>query len=362
MAGPASTLLTRRGLLACAAALGPANACGRATSPDERGPTRTGGLDPALIAETLRTAEALPQLRSIIVARDGRPVIERAFRGPSLDVPVNIKSAAKTVLSAVAGAAIDRKVLQGLDQPVAPILGRRVPVSADPRVRRITVEHLLSMEAGLEPTSGSNYGRWVSSRDWVGFALGRPFVADPGGPMLYSTGTSHILSAVLTAASGKTTHELARTWIAQPLGIAIPPWPRDPQGIYFGGNDMLMSPRALLAFGELYRNRGLHKGVRVLPKSWVDDSWRSRGGRSPWTGYTYGLGWWIRSAGRHPVYFAWGYGGQMVYVVPSLALTAVMTSNANARGVDGHVQALHAMVDQLIVPAAERGGQGASAT
>ena len=66
-------------------------------------------------------------------------------------------------------------------------------------------------------------------------------------------GSSHLLSAVLTRASGRSTHALAREWLGEPLGIEIPPWPRDPQGIFFGGNDMLMSPRALLRFGELYR-------------------------------------------------------------------------------------------------------------
>ena len=75
--------------------------------------------------------------------------------------------------------------------------------------------------------------------------------------MLYSTGSSHLLSAVLTRASGRSTHDLAREWLAEPLGIELPPWPRDPQGIYFGGNDMLMSPRALLRFGELYGIVGL---------------------------------------------------------------------------------------------------------
>jgi CubicO group peptidase (beta-lactamase class C family) len=288
------------------------------------------------------------------VAHNGG-VLERAVRGPGLDTPVNIKSAAKTVLAAVAGAAIDRRVLRGLDQPIGPILGARIPAAADPRVREITIEHLLSMAAGLEPTSGRNYGRWVSSRNWVAHALSRPFVAEPGGRMLYSTGSSHILSAVLTAAAGRSTLELARAWIGQPLGVTVPPWPRDPQGIYFGGNDMLLSPRALLRFGELYRNGGMHGARRVLSRGWVEDSWRSRGGRSPYTGYTYGLGWWLRSAGPHRVNFAWGYGGQMVFVVPSLALTVVMTSDPAARGVNGHVQALHGLLDEAII-----GGAGAA--
>jgi CubicO group peptidase (beta-lactamase class C family) len=347
------------GLLA--AALTPVAGCGRAAQPPEAqaaaetpATAQRPGLDAGLLQAAVQRAQTLPQLRALIVARDGETLFERAFRGPGLDAPVNIKSAAKTVLAAVAGGAVSRGLLR-LDQPIAPVLGRRVPADADPRVRQITLEHLLTMAAGLEPTSGPNYGRWVTSSNWVAFALSRPFVAQPGGRMLYSTGTSHILSAVLTAAAGRSTLELAHDWIGAPLGVTIPPWTRDPQGIYFGGNEMLMSPRALLRFGEMYRNCGLHGAARVLPAAWVEDSWRSRGGRSPWTGYTYGLGWWIREARGRPVYFAWGYGGQMIYVIPSLALCVAITSAADARGVDGHVQALHALVDQILVPAAEQG-------
>jgi CubicO group peptidase (beta-lactamase class C family) len=342
------------GLLALGAL--PVAGCGEAAplAPAARPSVRRPGLDAERLAAAVRTAEGLPQLRSMIVARDGEVAFERAFRGPGLDTPVNIKSASKTVLASVTGAAIARGEL-ALDQPAVPILGRRAPAAADPRLREITVEHLLSMEAGLEPTSGANYGAWVSSRDWVGYALTRPFVDQPGGRMLYSTGTSHILSAVLTAATGRSTLANTRAWLGEPLGIEVPAWTRDPQGIYFGGNEMALSPRALLRFGELHRNGGVHAGARVLPEAFVRDAWRSRGGRSPWTGYTYGLGWWLREAGGHPVAFAWGYGGQMVYVAPDLGLTVVMTSDPTARGVRGHVQALHALFDQALVPAAERG-------
>ena len=80
---------------------------------------------------------------------------------------------------------------------------------ADPRKQAITIEDLLTMRSGLESTSGGNYGRWVSSRNWVRYALERPMVSDPGTSMEYSTGTSHLLSAILTKASGKTTHQFA---------------------------------------------------------------------------------------------------------------------------------------------------------
>lgn len=318
-------------------------------------PVATRGLDPARVATTLSAASQLPRLRSLVVLRDGEELVAERFNGgPGLDMPVNIKSASKSVLSALVGIAIDRGVLTGVDQPVGSVLSADAPANPDPRLARVTVGNLLSMQAGLERTSGGNYGRWVSSPNWVRFALARPFVAEPGGAMLYSTGSSHLLSAMLTRASGRSTHALAQDWLARPLGIAIPPWPRDAQGIDFGGNDMRMSPRALARFGELYRQGGTIGGRRILPAQWIEQSWTPRA-TSPWSGGRYGYGWFVGDARGYPIRFAWGYGGQMLYIVPDLRLTVVMTSDAAAARDGGHIDALHRLLADGIVPAAERG-------
>jgi CubicO group peptidase (beta-lactamase class C family) len=310
-------------------------------------------LDPTLLAATLAAAAQHPRLRTLIAARHGQPLVERVFRGPGLDRPANIKSASKSVLSALVGIAIARGVLEGPEQRVAPLLGPLLPREADPRVHAITVGHLLSMRAGLERTSGGNYGAFVASRDWVRHILTRPFDDAPGGAMIYSTGSSHLLAAVLARATRRSVHALAQDWLGRPLGIAIPDWRRDPQGIHFGGNDMLLSPRALLRFGELYRNLGRHGGREVVPESWVRESWKPRG-RSAWSGMPYGYGWWVAESDGLPVCFAWGYGGQMLYVVPELALTVAMTSDPDAPRVNGQIGELHALLTEGFIPAARR--------
>ena len=308
------------------------------------------------MAGTFEAASRLPRLRSLLVLRDGETLAERRFNGgPPLDQPVNIKSASKSVMSALVGIAIARGVLTGVEQPVVSVLGRDAPANPDPRLARVTVGNLLSMQAGLERTSGEYYGRWVSSPNWVRAALSRPFVDEPGGGMLYSTGNTHLLSAMLTRASGRSTLQLAREWLGEPLGIAIPAWSTDPQGIYFGGNQMRLSPRAMARFGELYRLGGVIDGKRVLPSHWIEQSWTPRA-VSPWSGGRYGYGWFIGEAAGHPVRFAWGYGGQMIYVVPDLRLTVVMTSDPNGARDNGHIGALHGLLADGIVPAAERGG------
>lgn len=313
-----------------------------------------GALDRALVDETMAHARAMPGLHSLVVARHGDEVLAERLRGPGLDAPVNVKSVSKSVVAALVGAAIARGVLESVEQPVAAVLDGLVPAGADPRVDAITIEHLLTMRAGLERTSGRNYGRWVTSPDWVRHVLTRPFVAEPGGRMLYSTGSYHLLSAALTQASGRSTLALARDWLGDPLGIDIPPWTRDPQGFYLGGNNMMLAPRALLRFGEMYRLGGAWRGAQVLPRGWVEASWTPRTS-SFFTGHAYGYGWFIVQARGYPVAYAWGYGGQMIYVVPDLGLTAAITSDPNApSGRSGYVRQLHRLLADTIIPAAEQ--------
>jgi CubicO group peptidase (beta-lactamase class C family) len=301
-------------------------------------------LEPAV-----ERARALPQLRALIVAIDGEPVVERAFRGPGLDTPVNVKSVAKTVIAALVGAAIERGVLDGPEQRIAPLLAGSLPREPDPRLGRVTIGHLLSMQAGLERTSGANYGGWVTSPDWVRNALARPFVDEPGGRMLYSTGNSHLLSAILTRTTGRSTLALAREWLGRPLGIEVPAWQRDPQGIYLGGNNMALSPRALLALGELYRTGGTANGRRVFAEEWVETSLAPRT-RSVFTGHAYGYGWFTVAMHGRPVHYAWGYGGQMLWIAPSLALTVVITSDPDGpSGRSGYARELHALIEDGIV-------------
>jgi CubicO group peptidase (beta-lactamase class C family) len=344
--------MTRRTtfLLAFLLLFAPAASAQQVTSPE-----------PASLDAVLDRAEKIAPLETVIVARDGKILAERGYRGNSVESPTNIKSASKTVISALVGIAIEKGVLEGVDQKIAPILRSRLPDDPDPRIEEITIGHLLSMQAGLGRTSGQNYGRWVSSRDWVRAALAMPFDGEPGGQMLYSTGSTHLLSAILTRASGRSTLELARDWLGPLDGFSIAAWERDPQGIYLGGNQMAMSPRSLLAFGELYRNRGrTAEGDQLVSPEWIEASWRQRT-NSRYTGDGYGYGWFLRTIGGQDVRYAWGYGGQMLYIAPELGLTVVMTSaedNPSAR--NGHRDALHALLAEII-GAVEAGGQAGNA-
>jgi len=304
---------------------------------------------PRRVEQILEEASALEPLQAAVIAHDGHIVAERGYRGHTTAGSTNIKSASKSIISALVGIAIDKGVLEGTDQPIAPLLEDDLPADPDPRIHEITIGYLLSMQAGLERTSGRNYGRWVASDNWVRAALARPFVDEPGGRMLYSTGSSHLLSAILTRVTGRGLRALARDWLGPLQEFEIGGWDRDPQGIYFGGNQMAMSTRSLLAFGELYRNGGQTlSGEQLLSAQWIETSWMRRT-RSRFSGDGYGYGWFLRRIGGHDVRYAWGYGGQMLYIVPSLKLTMAITSNESAPSArTGYRDELHDLLRRVI--------------
>lgn len=312
-------------------------------------------LDRVLLDSAFRRAATLPRLRSLLVAKNGRLVRERYYRGGGGDRVHNVKSASKSILSALVGIAIAQRRIGSVRQPISPYFPTELAAPDDRRKSTITIEDLLTMRSGLETTSFYNYGRWVSSRNWVRFALAQPMIATPGEQMIYSTGSTHLLSALLTRVSGMSTWQFAHRYLARPLSISLPQWQRDPQGIYFGGNDMFLSPRAMLAFGNLYLRRGrTPDGRQIVPSAWVDSSFVTRT-RSGWSGIDYGYGWWSRRLGGHMAHFAWGYGGQMIFIVPGVELTVVMTSDPEARLRErDHLEALYEMMDRYIIPAAAR--------
>ncbi|MEM9427187.1 MAG: serine hydrolase [Pseudomonadota bacterium] len=321
-------MLDRRSFLTAAAAALPAHAFAQGVSP---------------LASAVDQARGFGRMHALIVLKDGETLVEEQFTSASLDRPANIKSVSKTIVAAILGAAVDRGAVPSVTARLGDVAPSLIPQGADPRVADITLEDLVTLRAGLERTSGPNYGTWVSSSNWVANALSRPLIAEPGGRMLYSTGSTHILGAALARATGRSLLDLARDWLGAPLAIDIPAWTRDPQGFYLGGNDMALSPRALVSFGEMIRQNGLAGEARVLSEDWLAASFVPRT-RSPWSGLGYGYGWFLGRAAGQPYALARGYGGQVVVVAPSLGVTMVSLSDptrpARSGGYFGDLQRL----------------------
>jgi CubicO group peptidase (beta-lactamase class C family) len=117
---------------------------------------------------------------------------------------------------------------------------------------------------------------------------------------------------------------------------------------------MLMTPRQMIAVGELYLNRGQARGQQVVSAAWVDTSCVPRT-RSRWDGdREYGYGWWIQEFAGHRACFAWGFGGQYIFVFRELQLVVAITSATTvSEERRGYRRQLFDLIETHIVPRVE---------
>lgn len=287
-----------------------------------------------------RTARGLSQLHAIMVQRGNDVIIAEAPRGGGLDRAANIKSCSKSVVALILGTAVTRGEIKRVTDTLSTVAPKLIPAKATPGVASITMEDLVTLRGGLESTSGANYGSWVQSPNWVSYALRRPMLDEPGGRMIYSTGSTHVLGAAISTATGKTLLALARERLGGPLGFNVPGWRRDPQGFYFGGNEMTLTPRAMLRIAVMMRDRGRFGGTQVISQGWIDASLIRRT-MSPYSGLGYGYGWFLSDTGFA---IARGYGGQIIAANPARGLAVAITSDpgqpARSGGYFGDLMAL----------------------
>jgi len=304
-----------------------------------------------VLARAVAHAEILDPLNSLLILHRDSLVTEAYFRGMQSDRPVNVKSVSKTILSPLVGIAIRDSLLGGPEDQLVDLFPADLDGDREPEKVQVTLHHLLSMTTGMEGTSFRNYGPWVSSRNWVRHALARPMVCAPGRCMTYSTGNTHLLSVLLSRRAGTDLISWGRAVLFDELEISLRPWDRDPQGHYLGGNNMRFTPRELMRFGRLFLDSGRANGRQLVPWEWIDQSWNVYT-RSRWNGHRYGYLWWTRQMNGETVRFAWGYGGQFLFLVPRLDLGVVVTSSLTHRPDDArHNPRVYDLLACYVIPA-----------
>jgi CubicO group peptidase (beta-lactamase class C family) len=335
------------------------------------------GVDPAALATIDdQVTNRHTQVRSVLIVRDGYLIYERYWQGLDQAAGHDVRSVTKSVISALVGIAIAEGKIKSLDQTVGELLAEQLPKDADPRFARVTVKQLLTMTSGLAGDDNAAGGdsriddaMWESS-DWVRHILGRRLAWEPGTEWAYSNATSHLLSAIVANATGQSTLEFARAKLFTPLGIrtdgAFEPvlrdhpdpatveaymrasvaWPVDPQGYHYGAGLLRLPARYLAKFGYLYLNGGRWDGTQLIPANYVAAS-TSPKGSSPNLDNGYGWHWVIANEGDHHAFYARGYGGQLIYVVPDLDLVAVVTSDPDRGAHSGAGD----LITQTIIPA-----------
>ena len=332
--------------------------CGRpSAAPPETWPTQgwqtsspeQQGMDSELLADMLEAIlDQNHAIDSVTVIRHGYMVADATIHPFKPDTKHVIYSCTKSVVSALVGIAIEQGAIEGVDQPVLSVWPDRTVANLDANKEAMTLEHLLTMSAGLECRDSYLY-RWQGLRemeqtgDWIQFMLDLPMIEEPGERFEYCNGASFLLSAIVQETTGVSALDFASKHLFGPLGITDVDWTPNPQGISIGWSRIHMKPHDMAKIGYLYLHKGLWDGRQVVPADWVQSSTRKHISATLQDGY--GYQWWVAGSDYS---MALGYAGQFIYVVPDKDMVVVFVSDLEEQ--DFYVP--QNLLDEYIIPAA----------
>jgi len=235
----------------------------------------------------------------------------------------------KSVVSMLTGIAIQNGQVPNIDATVGTYVD--APYTLDAGDRGVSVRQLLTMTSRYQwnENSADDYNLWVLSTNHVQFLLDRR-QSDPVGQFTYNSAAVNLLGVVLQDAVAKPLPQFADEVLFQPIGITTVQWEELEPNMVNAGSGIKMTATDLLRFGQLLLQRGKSGTQQVVPESWVEATttpqfnWRDQYGAQRDT--TYGYLWWLAEPPSREASFAWGYGGQFAYVVPSLDMVVVATT------------------------------------
>ena len=269
-------------------------------------------------------------LRCLIVYKDGQIVKEKYLIGDSLTTH-DVRSVTKSVMSTLVGISIDKGIISSENNEIGDYLSDYAS-SIDSIKATIRICDILSMTSGIsgnEITNPTEYNNWINAPNQILYTLNKQMDSSPGQSFNYNSGSSHLMSGILTQATGQSVFNFAEEYLFQPIGINIQYWQKDKQGLYNGAAGLQLTPYDMLKFGQLYLNKGIYNDVRIVSEDWVNKATSfkiSTNGIEPF-GPSYGYFWWIGYSNAHEYFFANGYGGQFIVISPDLNLIVIATNN-----------------------------------
>jgi len=293
-------------------------------------------------------------VHSLLVMRHNYLIFEEYYRGYDRNTLHETFSLTKSITSALMGIAINNGFISHVQSPIENYItdqNYRDILLSEPEKRNISLEHILTMTSGLEwqeeelpYTDPQNmFKTMLDNNDWAGFVLNKPLIDEPGTKFVFNGGGSILLSYILQKVTGKPVDEFAEENLFKPLKISEYEWERNenhPEHLINTGSGLKLKSRDIIKIGNLYLNLGYHEGNPVIPQGWIVDSHTPRvlvGRKDIYNGgdYHYGYHWWafdyqrIRYEGAEPetmyVYFAEGYGGQYIIIIPACDVVFVLT-------------------------------------
>ena len=318
------------------------------------------GMNSQLIEQAFEQGNNIGFVDCILIIRNGYLVGEKYYNGYTKSTPHNIMSVSKSFLSAMTGIALRDGMLSNLNEKMLDFFPEYIYQNMDTRKYSITIRNLVMMRMGID-NDENFYEQIYNSSNWIKTTIELPLIYNPGTRFCYNTFQTHLLSAIITKASGVSTLEFAKTNLLDKMNISCAEWWQDPQGYYFGGNSMHFTPRDIARLGFLYMNNGMMDGEQIVPAEWVEESLTNytNFNNLSWgdlDNYNYGYLWWLGEIKGHEVFLALGHGGQFIITFLNLNMIVVTTSDwqLDWNTADQHERSVLSIVANYIVPAVTR--------
>lgn len=283
----------------------------------------------------------------IIIIKDQTCIYERYFNGISKVQATHITSVTKSILSLLIGIAIDKGLINSVNQKVIDFFPDYIKKRGEKTLDEVSIKDIMTMTAPYKFKS-EPYTKVYSSEDWTKAALDLLGGKGPIGTFKYNTVGIQILSGILSYVSGKSLLEFAMDHLFIPLGINRPStqsisdrtsymsfvkykgdnsWISDPSGHFTGGWGLALSIDDLSKIGQLLLNKGDWKGEQLVSSEWIEYSTRVL---SRWEKIPYGLIWWIVDE-ESMSYAAIGDGGNIIYIDKEKSVSIIMTAAFKSR-------------------------------
>lgn len=324
------TFVHRVGAGAAAAALLPTCVAKTATDGNRlaRSVPEAEGVDPAGIRNFIQAIEgSRHELHSLMILRHGKVVTEGWWAPYRCEFNHGMYSMSKSFTSTAIGFAVAEKRLTVNDRVIS-FFPDDLPEKVSDRLKSMTVKHLLTMSEGQARGATS---KAIASDDWVKNFLKQPLINEPGSVFSYNSASTYMLSAIVQQLTGQTVLDYLKPRLFQPLGIGGMYWESCPKGINTGGWGLHIRTEGLAHLGQLYLQKGLWNGKRILPAAWIEEA-TSKQIQQPKTAQSnpdwvqgYGYQFWRC---RHGLYRGDGAFGQFTIVLPKQDAVIVMTGES----------------------------------
>lgn len=278
--------------------------------------------------------EAGQELHSVMVLQHGKVLAEKWLNEGSADKPHTLYSVSKTFTATAVGLAIDEGKLKLTDTLIS-FFPDKLPAEVSDNLAAITVRDLLTMNCGHETERLSIRDK---EDDWVREFLSDSVPHKPGTCYTYNSMGTYMLSAIVQEVTGEKIADYLQPRLFGPLGIENVQWEESPQGINTGGWGLSLRTEDLAKMGQLFLQKGMWNGERVLPEKWVEEA------SSRQVSSVHGVGVeptaeeiansdWVQGYGyqmwrcRHNAYRADGAYGQYILVIPDVDAVIAVTAN-----------------------------------